>query len=124
MRKLILVLTCAVLFPTGGAQAQLLAPNATGVSMGHLHYFVRDMATNRKFWMDLGATPVMLGTREVLRFSGLTVLLSQGEPSGNSERTVVNHVGFQVPNVRATMSKMVDLGYKVQLAASLTGKVG
>ena len=124
MRKLILVLTCAVLLPAGAAQAQLLAPNATGVSMGHLHYFVRDMAASRKFWMDLGATPVMLGTREVLRFPGVTVLLSQGEPSGNSEGTVVNHVGFQVPNVRATLSRMFDLGYRIQLAATLTGKVG
>ena len=79
MRKLILVLMCAVLLPTSAARAQLFAPNAAGVSMGHLHYFVRDMAANRKFWTDLGATPVMLGTREVLRFPGLTVLLSQGE---------------------------------------------
>jgi len=41
----------------GAAQAQLLAPNATGVSMGHLHYFVRDMAASRKFWMDLAQRP-------------------------------------------------------------------
>jgi len=123
MRKLIPLLIAAVLLPTGAARAQLLPPNAAGVSMGHLHYFVRDMDANRKFWIALGATPVMLGTREVLRFSGVTVLLTKGEPSGNSEGSVVNHVGFRVPNVRATMSKMFDLGYKVQLSNSLTGKV-
>jgi catechol 2,3-dioxygenase-like lactoylglutathione lyase family enzyme len=124
MRKLMLVLMCAVLSPIGAARAQLLAPNAAGVSMGHLHYFVRDMDGNRKFWIALGATPVMLGTREVLRFPGLTVLLTQGEPSGNSEGSVVNHVGFRVPNVRELMAKMFDAGYKVQLSGSRTGKVG
>lgn len=124
MRKQILALICAVMFPISAAWAQLLAPNAAGVSMGHLHYFVRDMAANRKFWIALGATPVMLGTREVLRFPGMTVLLTKGEPSGNSEGSVVDHVGFRVPNVRALMDKMVDAGYKVQLSGSLTGKVG
>jgi len=39
---------------TAGAQApkpSLAAPNAAGVSMGHLHYRVRDVAANRRFWM-------------------------------------------------------------------------
>lgn len=124
MRKLILVLLCAALLPMRAAWAQLLPPNAAGVSMGHLHYFVRDIGTNRKFWIAMGATPVMLGTREVLRLPGMMVLLTQGQPSGNSEGSVVDHVGFRVPNVRELMSKMVDLGYKVQLSGSLTGKVG
>jgi catechol 2,3-dioxygenase-like lactoylglutathione lyase family enzyme len=115
---------CAIVSPLSSAWAQLLPPNAAGVSMGHLHYFVRDMAANRKFWIDFGATPVMLSTREVMRLPGLTVLLTQGEPSGNSEGSVVNHVGFLVPNVPATMKKMADLGYKVKLSASATGKVG
>jgi len=123
MRKLMLVLICAVLVPTSAAWAQLFAPNAAGVSMGHLHYFVRDMAANRKFWMALGATPVMLGTREVLRFPGLMVLLTQGEPSGNSEGSVVNHVGFRVPDVRGLMARLFAAGYRVQLSGSLTGKV-
>ena len=72
----------------------------------------------------MGATPVMLGTRETLRFPGMVVLLTKGEPTGNSEGSVVDHVGFRVPNVRALMAKMVDAGYKVQLSGSLTGKVG
>jgi catechol 2,3-dioxygenase-like lactoylglutathione lyase family enzyme len=124
MRKLILALICAVLAPMSTARAQLFAPNAAGVSMGHLHYFVRDVDKNRKFWISFGATPVMLGTREVLRFPGVTVLLTKGEPSGNSEGSVVDHVGFRFPNVRAMMEKMIDAGYKVQLSGSLTGKVG
>jgi catechol 2,3-dioxygenase-like lactoylglutathione lyase family enzyme len=124
MRRLILVLIGAMLLPAGAAQAQLFPPNAAGVTMGHLHYFVRDEAANRKFWIAFGATPVMLGTREVLRFPGVTVLLTKGEPTGNSEGSIVDHVGFLVPNVRETMSKMLNAGYKVQLSGSLTGKVG
>jgi catechol 2,3-dioxygenase-like lactoylglutathione lyase family enzyme len=124
MRKLILALIVASLAPLTAARAQLLPPNATGASMGHLHYFVRDMDANRKFWITMGATPVMLGNREVLRFPGMTVLLSKGEPTGNSEGSVVDHVGFEVPNVRALMEKTIDAGYKVQLSGSRTGKVG
>ena len=34
--------------------AQLAAANAAGVAMGHLHYRVRDVEANRKFWIALG----------------------------------------------------------------------
>jgi len=68
MRKLIPVLICAALLPMSAAWAQLLAPNAASVSMGHLNYVVRNMPANRKFWIGMGATPVMMGTQEVLRF--------------------------------------------------------
>ncbi len=124
MRKLIPVLICAALLPMSAAWAQLLAPNAASVSMGHLNYVVRNMPANRKFWIGMGATPVMMGTQEVLRFPGVMVLLTQGEPSGNSEGSVLDHVAFRVPNVRGLLAKLVDAGYKVQLSGSLTGKVG
>src|SRR5262245_19619395 len=56
-----------VLLTLGGARtsmadAQLSAPNAAGVSMGHLHFVVRDVAATKSFWQKLGGEPVMLGT--------------------------------------------------------------
>jgi glucose/arabinose dehydrogenase len=38
--------------------AQLSAPNASGVAMGHLHYRVRDVEANKKFWVALGGEEV------------------------------------------------------------------
>lgn len=92
--------------------------------MGHLHYNVRDMEANRKFWIALGAQPVMLGTREVLKFHSVMVLLTQAESSGGTEGSVVNHVGFRVPNTVQMLERLKAMGYKTELAASATGKVG
>ena len=51
-----LILTLAPL-----ALAQLPAPNAAGVSMGHLHLNVKDLDAAKSFFVDqLGATPLKL----------------------------------------------------------------
>jgi catechol 2,3-dioxygenase-like lactoylglutathione lyase family enzyme len=93
---------------TAGAQAKkptLAAPNAAGVSMGHLHYRVRDVAANRRFWISLGGQPVTGPTRfaapgrEILRFQDVLVVLDPGETTGGTEGSVVNHVAFRVPSL-------------------------
>jgi catechol 2,3-dioxygenase-like lactoylglutathione lyase family enzyme len=84
----------------------LAAPNGAGVSMGHLHYHVRDVAANRRFWVTLGGQPVTLRPsgrfaapgREILRFQDVLVVLDPGQSSGGSDGSVVNHVAFRVPS--------------------------
>jgi catechol 2,3-dioxygenase-like lactoylglutathione lyase family enzyme len=120
---LISSLSFVLLFP-GSVQGQLLHPNESGVTMGHLHYKVRDVDANKKFWIALGATPVKFDTREVLKFHSVLIFLDKGESSGNTEGSVVNHVGFRVPNTRQSVDRMKAAGYKIELAASGTGKVG
>ena len=90
---------------------QLAAPNAAGVSMGHLHYAVRDLEANRKFWLALGGTEVREVPRialqpdwireppVVLKFDDVLVVLSRGESAGGTEGSVVNHVAFRVPSL-------------------------
>src|ERR1700691_3035385 len=40
-------------------QAQLLPPNAAGVTMGHVHLNVKNVEAQKKFWVELfGATPL------------------------------------------------------------------
>jgi catechol 2,3-dioxygenase-like lactoylglutathione lyase family enzyme len=120
---LISILSLVLLFP-GYVRAQLLPPNASGVTMGHLHYKVRDVEANKKFWTALGATPVKFDTREVLKFHSVLIFLDKAESSGGTEGSVVNHVGFRVPNTRQSIDRMKAAGYKIELAASGTGKVG
>lgn len=93
---------------TAGAQAKkptLAAPNAAGVSMGHLHYRVRDVAANRRFWISLGGQPATDSKRfaapgrEILRFQDVLVVLDQGETTGGTEGSVVNHVAFRVQSL-------------------------
>src|SRR5262245_28356830 len=73
----ILVLLSPITF-----SAQLAAPNTTGVSMGHLHYHVRDVAAAKKFWMALGATPTRLAGTEVMKFPDVLVFLTEAESAG------------------------------------------
>jgi catechol 2,3-dioxygenase-like lactoylglutathione lyase family enzyme len=85
----------------------LAAPNAAGVAMGHLHYRVRDVAANQKFWMALGGQPVALTAstrfaapgRVILRFQDVLVVLDPGETTGGTEGSVVNHVAFRIPSL-------------------------
>ena len=86
------------------ASAQLAAPNSAGVSMGHLHYRVRDVNANVAFWTGLGGTAVRVGSDQAVRFADVFVVLSPGNYSGLSEAAVVNHVAFRVPSF-ATLEK-------------------
>ena len=58
------------------ASAQLFAPNRTGVSMGHLHYYVRDVEVNKRFWTLLGGQAIKVGGTDVMKFPGVLVFLS------------------------------------------------
>src|SRR5258707_9245989 len=79
------------------ALAQLPAPNAAGVSMGHLHLNVKDVEAAKSFFVDqLGATPVKLGNNDVMKFPGALIFLRKADPTGGSEGSIVNHIGFLV----------------------------
>src|ERR1700676_447057 len=111
MRELIVVLSLIVLWPPSAALAQLSPPNKMGVTMGHLHYTVRDVEANKKFWVALGATPVMIGSREVLTLPGVMILLDKANTSGGTEGSLVNHGGFCVQNGTQWMGKKKAGGY-------------
>src|SRR3954469_886071 len=85
-----------VLAAVGAVQAQLAAPNAAGVAMGHLHYHVRDVEANKKFWVSLGGESARLGSTEVVKFPGVVIVLTAGPSSGGTSGSVVNHVAFRV----------------------------
>ena len=80
------------------AFAQLASPNKAGVSMGHLHYVVKDIEANKRFWVALGGDSFVGGdgTLAMVRFPDVVIALTQGESSGGTEGSVVNHVAFRV----------------------------
>lgn len=85
--------------------------------MGHLHYRVRDVEANKKFWITLGGTPIEIAGATVLRFPDVFVFLEQGESSGGTEGSVVNHVAFRVP----TLAAVEAAGLTVQRLAGFPG---
>jgi len=107
-------LSLAILCPLTASWAQVLPPNETGISLGQWHTIVQDMDGAKKFWTLLGAEPISVDGTEVMRFAGVLVFLVPGSPSGGTEGTVVDHVGFGVPDVRKTLAKLKAGGIKVR----------
>ena len=101
-----------------GALGQLPAPNAAGVSMGHLHLNVRDPEADRVFWTTLGGTPVKLGEMEAIKFPDVLVLYRKAEPTGGTEGSVVGHIGFRVKDLHASLEKWRAAGLKILPGAS------
>jgi catechol 2,3-dioxygenase-like lactoylglutathione lyase family enzyme len=103
----------------GAAFAQTLPPNETGVTMGHLHLNSADIAANAKIFAGMGGTVVKMdgSPLEYVRFPGVIVILNlpPGAPpsSGPTEGTVINHVGFLVPNVQEAGAKWKAAGVPV-----------
>ena len=88
------------------ALAQLPAPNAAGVSMGHLHLNVKDVEAAKSFFVDqLGATPVKLGNNDVMKFPGALIFLRKADPTGGSDGSVVGHIGFLVRELDPYLAK-------------------
>ena len=79
--------------------AQLSQPNDAGVAMGHLHYYVRDVEANQRFWESLGGEATSFGQSVVMKFPDVLVFLSQGEPEGGTEGSILNHVAFRVQSL-------------------------
>ena len=105
-----LVLTCAI-----SASAQLAAPNAAGVSMGHIHLTVRDIDANKNFFALLGGKPVANGPLQLIEFPGMYIMLRKGEPTGGSIGSTVNHFGFQVRSMKDWLPKWQAAGLKMEL---------
>lgn len=96
------------------ASAQLAAPSPAGVSMGHLHILVKDLAASRRLWVEgLGAEPVMLGPMELLKFPGVFVALREGDPTGGTEGSTVNHLGFAVRDLASAEARWKAAGGQV-----------
>jgi len=102
-------LACAI-----SAPAQLLAPNADGVSMGHIHLLVRDLDANRRFFTLLGGVPATNGHLQLIEFPGMYVMIEKGEPSGGSVGSTINHFGFQVRNMKDWVPKWQAAGLRME----------
>lgn len=87
----------------------LAAPNAAGVAMGHYHFLVRDVAANARFWTSLGGVPSKAGANTIVKLTDVIIVLTEGEPTGLSDGSVLNHVAFRVPSLATLESKGLKL---------------
>jgi len=117
VKRLILILSLAILGSAVPAWAQLADPNEAGVAMGHVHLNVRDVEAEKNFWIAVGGTPFKRDPYIVMKFPGVLVIIGLrppfNPPTGGSEGSVVNHIGFRVPNLAESVAKWNAAGLKV-----------
>ncbi len=116
MKTLMLILGVAMLFPPVASWAQIAPPNAAGVSMGQLHFTVKDVDAYKKFFTTLGAVPAKKGN--ALEFPGAWIFLQKGDPSGGMVGSAINHFGLQVPDTDALVATLKAAGYKTEIGAN------
>ena len=90
--------------------AQLAKPNAAGISTGHVHLIVPDMAQHLRIWTLLGGEEKRRGDRRLLAFPGVYVVLTEGTPAAPSSETAINHVGFSVRDYADYKAKLQSVG--------------
>src|SRR5580700_4836831 len=86
--------------------AQLTAPNAAGVTLGHIHLIVKDVDAQTRFMVDmLGGTLVMNDRLPEIQFPGVYILLRQGDSSGPNDTAVLDHFGLIIRDLPVFIEK-------------------
>src|SRR5436189_6339207 len=112
MRNTLLAGACslALLVSTSTpAFAQLMPPNAAGVSLGAVYFTVPDVAKHKKIWVDtFGAKPTMVGKTEMLKIPGAFIVLTQGTPATTAG--LVDHLGIWAKDLDPIRAKLTAAG--------------
>lgn len=98
--------------------AQTAPPNATGISMGHIHLVVQDPAAMQKVWVDvMGGKPLTAGPLTMVKLPNVFIIMTGGATAAGragTDGSVVNHVGFSVKSYAATRAKAEAAGLAVR----------
>jgi len=112
--------------------AQLAAPNAAGVSMGHIHLTVPDPDAQIKAWVDvLGATASKDGPLNLVKLPGIFIIVTKAAATEGSDGSTANHIGFLVKDYAGLKAKLAaanipivfDMEKNKQIMATFPDKV-
>ncbi len=114
-RKHLLLLTCAVALSSASPlPAQLLAARNSAFAVGHHHLNVTDIAAHKQFWSELlGGEMAKFGTTDVVKLPNTLLFLRVKDPTGESNGSTVNHLGFKVPDLHALVPKLKAAGIEI-----------
>jgi catechol 2,3-dioxygenase-like lactoylglutathione lyase family enzyme len=107
----VFLLVAASAMPAAG---QLAAPNAAGVTAGHIHLIVSDQAAQQKFWTTLGGIATANQKLQMIQFPGVYILLRGGQTSGGTVGSIVNHLAFVWKDLASAKAKWQAEGYKIE----------
>ena len=118
MKKLISALWLVSSLMAGAASAQPYAPNEAGVTNGHWHLNSRDIEVNKKIFLGMGGVAGEPSALQRVIFPGVMIILNQAAgtppPTAGTVGSVVNHVGFTVPNVQEAAARWKAAGVPVE----------
>src|SRR5262244_1822786 len=101
----------------GVASAQPFPFNQAGVTNGHWHLNSKDVAVNEKIFVGMGGKAFQAGGRHRVLFPGVMIILDAAPgsppPTGPTQGSVVNHVGFIVNNVQERVAQWKAAGVPV-----------
>lgn len=97
------------------AYAQLSPPNSAGVTYGHTHLTVTNLAAHKKLFVDvLGGTLLERGTRTLVKFPNMLIVFYERPPTGPTQGSVMDHFGFKVKDIAAMSKAIQAMGLEVQ----------
>src|SRR5271154_5057649 len=108
-----ILFACAAL-GAASLPAQLVSPNATGDAIGHIHLNVQDIDAHRRFWTQVGGTPVNNEKLQMIQFPGIYIVLRKQDSTGGTVGSVINHFGFHVKNFDASVAQWKAAGLAVE----------
>ena len=116
LRLPVLLIAWGLLFAgPADVSAQLTVAKDGPIVYGHHHVNTTDVAAQKKFFVDtLGGVVIKVGTNntEIVKFPNVLIFFRQVQAApGGTRGTTVNHIGFSVPNLRATIDKLKANGY-------------
>ena len=108
--RLLYTLAALVALTASPAFAQLAAPNAAGVAIGHLHINASDVDAQSRFWTTVGGTIVQREKITMVQFPGIYILPRKQDSSGGMVGSVMNHFGFYVKDFAPSVAKWKAAG--------------
>ena len=108
---------------TAQAQSASTRPWASDgpVVHGHHHLNITDRAAHERFWAALGGVPTPWQDVQIFKFPNALIFLTERAPTGGTIGSVVNHVGFWVPDARTTLVSLRAAGYPLITERELPG---
>ena len=97
-------------FAAAPVSAQLAAPNASGVALGHLHINASDVDAQSRFWTAVGGKIVQREKITMVQFPGVYILLRRQDYTGGSVGSTINHFGFYVRDFETSVAKWKAAG--------------
>ena len=94
--------------------AQLATPNGSGITYGHMHLNVSNIAQHIEIWTEhFGGEEISIGPLRAVKFPNLIVMFAEQTPTMGSRETVMDHFGFKVRDIQRFIDKWEAAGFEM-----------